>query len=248
LLPLVAIALAAAFIVAMGWHRQLSFETLVRHHAALADFIAAHKLAAALSYAAIYVAIVTLSIPAGAFMTIAGGTLFGPAVGTLAAVTGATIGAVCLFLIARSALSDFFARRAGSLLGKLAAGFRADAFNYLLFLRLVPLFPFFVINIVPALCGVRLGTFIAATAIGIIPGALAYAFVGAGLASVIEAQAVPYGACLAAGRADCRVDFDLGAVITTEVLVALVALGMVALLPVLLKRFWRRSPAADQAE
>ena len=103
-------------------------------------------------------------------------------------MVGATIGATVIFLVARTALGEPLLRRAGPRAAQLAQGFRADAFSYLLFLRLVPAFPFFLVNLVPAFAGVRLSTFVAATALGIIPGALVYAFAGTGLDSVIAAQ------------------------------------------------------------
>jgi uncharacterized membrane protein YdjX (TVP38/TMEM64 family) len=123
---------------------------------------------------------------------------------------------------------------------RLADGFRTDAFSYLLFLRLVPLFPFWLVNLVPALCGVRLRTFAGATALGVIPGAFAFAFVGTGLDSVIAAQESTYNACLVVGRQDCRLDFDLKAAITPELFAALAALGILALLPVVVKRLRAR--------
>ena len=236
--------LAAGTVFAMGWHRALSFETLVRHHGALHEFVAAHAVQALSAFMALYVAVVALSIPAATFLTLAGGSMFGLVIGPLASIISATIGGACVFLAARTAIGDHLVRRAGPFVEKLADGFRADAFHYLLFLRLVPVFPFFIVNIVPAICGVRLRTFVAATAIGIIPGAITYAFVGAGLDSVIRAQAAPYEACLAAGRPDCSLDFDLKAALTPEILAALVALGMLALVPILVKRLRARARAA----
>src|SRR5947209_6160217 len=108
--------------------------------------------------------------------------------------------------MAQSAVGEHMARRAGPLVGRFAAGFRADAFNYLLFLRLVPV-PFWLVNLVPALLGVRLSTFVTATAIGIVPATFIFAFFGAGLDSIITAQEAGYRACLAAGGADCRIHF-----------------------------------------
>src|SRR5204863_6899077 len=145
--------------------------------------------------------------PGSLFMTIAGGILFGVAVGGIATVISATIGATIIFLIAKSACGENLVRRAGPLACKLADGFKADAFNYLLFLRLVPAFPFFLVNLVPALAGVKLATFIAATAIGVLPAAFAFAFFGSGLDSVLAAQEVAYRACLASGRAECTLQF-----------------------------------------
>ena len=241
--PLIAIALISGTVIAMGWHRQLSFETLVHHHAVLQDFIARNAAAAVAGYVALYVAVVALSLPGGAVLTITGGVLFGVVIGGAAASVGATIGAICIFLIARSAVGEQLARRAGPLAERLAEEFRADAFSYLLFLRLVPLFPFWLVNLVPALCGVRLATFAAATAIGILPATFAFAFVGAGLDSVIAAQDAAYRACLAAARPDCRLDFQLREAITPQLLGALAALGVLALIPVAVKRLRARSRA-----
>src|SRR2546422_6421998 len=233
LAPLVAIALVAGVVIAMGWQRQLSLETLVRHHEALREFIAAHRLAAIAAYVALYIVIVALSIPVGVYLTVIGGILFGAVIGGAAAVVGATLGAIGIFLIAQSALGEHFARRAGPLAEKLAQNFRADAFSYLLFLRLVPIFPFSLANLLPALAGVRLATVAAATALGVIPATFVFAFVGAGLDSVIAAQQAAYRSCLAAARSDCRLEFHVNAALTPELIGALTALGVLALVPVL---------------
>jgi uncharacterized membrane protein YdjX (TVP38/TMEM64 family) len=240
LCPLVVVVVVSGAVIAMGWHRQLSFETLVRHHEALREFIAMHELAAVGAYVALYVAVIALSVPVGIFLTLVGGILFGAVLGGAAAMVGATTGAIFIFLIAKSAVGEHLMRRAGHLAGKLARGFRADAFSYLLFLRLVPVFPFWLINLVPALCGVRLATFVAATAIGIVPATFGIAFVGAGLDSVIAAQQAAYHSCLAAGRPDCRLQFHMNAALTPELLTALVVLGILALVPVAVKRLRAR--------
>lgn len=245
-LPLAAIVLLMALVFAMGWHRHLSFETLARHHGAIQAFILDHRLAAVGLYVAVYIAVVALSLPGGLIMTLTGGILFGGLAGGAAAIVGATIGATIIFLIAKTAFGEHMARRAGAAVEKIAAGFRADAFNYLLFLRLVPVFPFWLVNLVPALAGVRLATFVAATFIGIIPAAFAFAFVGAGLDSVIRAQGASYNACVAAGRTDCRLDFDVKAAVTPELLAALAALGVIALVPIAVKR-WRARRVAGSS-
>jgi uncharacterized membrane protein YdjX (TVP38/TMEM64 family) len=136
-------------------------------------------------------------------------------------------------------------RRAGPRVSQLARGFREDAFSYLLFLRLVPAFPFFLVNLVPAFAGVRLGPFVAATALGIIPASFVYSFAGTGLDSVIAAQRDSYSACLASGRADCQLTFDPRDVLTPELIGALLALGLLALLPVLVKHLRARSRAPE---
>lgn len=240
LLLIAAVLVLIGVVYAMGWHRQLSLETLVAHRAAIDGFLGEHRLASLAIFVALYIAAVALSIPSSLVLTISGGILFGIVVGALASIVGATIGATIVFLIAKSAIGERLVRRAGPLAVKLADGFRANAFNYLLFLRLVPVFPFWLVNLAPALFGVRLGTYVAATALGILPAAFAFAFFGAGLDSAIAAQETAYRACLAAGRADCRLDFELGQAATPELLAALVALGVVALIPVLLKRLRAR--------
>ena len=239
-LPLAAVALLSVGVLAMGWHRHVSLETLVRHHNAIHAFIEANTIAAVGVFIAIYVAVVALSLPGALVLTLSGGILFGGLIGGAAAIVGATAGATVIFLIAKSAFGEHLAQRAGPRACKLAEGFRADAFHYLLFLRLVPVFPFFLVNLVPALVGVRLTTFVAATAIGIIPGGFAFAFIGAGLDSVIRAQGAAYNACLSAARADCRLDFDAKAAATPELLAALAALGVIALVPVIVKRLRAR--------
>lgn len=235
-LPLVVIAALMVVIFSTGLHRHLSLETLTRYRADLDSFVDAHLLAAVLAYIGIYIVTVALSLPGAVFLTLAGGVLFGAIIGGSATVVGATIGATVIFLIAKTALGEHLLRRAGPLAAKLADGFRADAFNYLLFLRLVPVFPFWLVNLAPALFGVRLVTFVIATALGIIPGTYAFSFVGAGLDSVIEAQGKSYMECEQSGRSDCHIDFDIGAVVTPELLAAFVALGVVALIPVVVRR------------
>ena len=238
-IPLAVIVALSIVVIAAGWHRQLSFETVARHYEALRDFIAAHQASAVAAYVALYIAAVALSLPVGFYLTVAGGILFGAMLGGIAALVGATAGAVLIFLLARSAVAEHLVRRAGPLAQKLAHGVRADAFSYLLFLRLLPIFPFWLVNLVAALCGVRLVTFAAATALGIIPATFAFAFVGAGLASVIAAQQAAHHACVAAGRGNCHLRFHLHAAFTPELLAALVALAALALIPIVFK--WRRT-------
>jgi uncharacterized membrane protein YdjX (TVP38/TMEM64 family) len=239
-LPLAVVMVVAIAVVVFGWEQFLSFETLVRHHSAVRAFIVAHGFAAVAIYVGIYVAVVAMSLPGGLILTLSGGFLFGGLIGGGTAVVGATAGATIIFVIAKSAFGEHLVRRVGPLAERLAEGFRADAFHYLLFLRLVPVFPFFLINLVAALIGVKLRTFVVATGIGIVPGTFTFAFVGAGLDSVIRAQASLHHACLAAGAGTCRLDFDARAAVTPELLGALAALGVFALIPVVMKRLRAR--------
>jgi uncharacterized membrane protein YdjX (TVP38/TMEM64 family) len=179
---------------------------------------------AALAYLLLYVLTVTLSIPGATVLTIAGGFLFGLAWATALTVVGATIGATALFLLAKSTVGDALRARAGPWLKKMEAGFAEGALSYLLVLRLVPLFPFFVVNLVPAFLGVPLGTYVLATFFGIIPGTFVYASVGAGLGSVFEAGG----------------DFSPADALTPEVIIALIGLAVLALVPVAYRKLARR--------
>ena len=230
------VVLAGAAYIAGGGG--VSLESLVRHRAAIDDFVASHQMLAIFVYVGIYITVVAVSLPGAALLTLTGGFLFGIAVGASAAVISATVGATLIFLMARTALGEPLLRRAGPRATQLARGFREDAFSYLLFLRLVPAFPFFLVNLVPAFAGVRLGLFVVATAIGIIPGAIVFALAGAGLDSMIAAQKNSYDQCIAAKGADCRLVFEPADVLTPQLIAALVALGLLALMPVAVK-FWR---------
>jgi uncharacterized membrane protein YdjX (TVP38/TMEM64 family) len=243
-LPLVAIVILIGVVYAAGWHREISIESLVKHRAAIDAFVERHLLAAVAAYIGIYIAAVALSLPGASALTVGGGFVFGALVGGFAAVAGATIGATAIFLIARTALGETLLRRAGPRAAQLAEGFRADAFSYLLFLRLVPAFPFFLVNLVPALAGVRLLPFVAATALGIIPATFVFSYAGMGLGSIIAGQEAAYRACLAAGNRECHIAFDARDVLTPQLIGALVALAALALVPAVLKRVRVRREAA----
>jgi uncharacterized membrane protein YdjX (TVP38/TMEM64 family) len=245
--PVGVVVLAMAAIFATGLHRHVSLETLVRHRMAIDAFFAAHCVAAVAGFMAVYVVIVALSIPGASLLTMSGGILFGVAVGGAASVVASTTGATIVFLIARSACGEALARRAGPLANKIASGFCANAFSYLLFLRLVPAFPFFLVNLAPALVGVKPATFVAATVIGVVPATFAFAFLGSGLDSVLAAQGGVYRACLASGATDCKLQFDLGMIVTPQLLAAFAALGVIALIPVAVT-WWRSRAAAHPAK
>ena len=169
-LPLVVIAVISVTVITMGWHKQLSFVALVDRRDAIDAFVAEHRIAALASFAGTYALAVAFSLPGAAFLTICCGFVFGTLVGGMVAIVGATVGATVIFLIARSALGGWLVRRAGPRTESLAAGFCADAFNYLLFLRLVPVFPFWLVNLVAGAVGLRLWVYLLGTFVGIIPG------------------------------------------------------------------------------
>jgi uncharacterized membrane protein YdjX (TVP38/TMEM64 family) len=244
LLPLVlVIVLAGIAYLAVG-EGGISLEALVRHRATIDTFVSGHHLLALLAYIVLYVGAVALSLPGATFLTVAGGFLFGTVIGASAAVIGATLGATLIFLVARTALGEPLLRRAGPRANQLAKEFRDDAFSYLLFLRLVPAFPFFLVNLVPAFAGVGLAPFVTATALGIIPGAIVFALAGTGLDSVITAQQNSYQQCIASGGSGCRIAFDTMDVLTPQLIAALAAVGLLSLMPVVLKHWRARSRAA----
>jgi uncharacterized membrane protein YdjX (TVP38/TMEM64 family) len=236
-LPLAAVLIVAGVVYAAGWHREISFETIVRHRAAIDGLIAADPARAIAVFAAIYIALVALGLPLTMVMSTIGGFLFGTLLGGATAVVCATFGATIIFLIARSALGELLLRRAGPLAARLAAGFRANAFGYLFLLRLTPM-PFWLINLVAAALAIELKTFIAASGLGIIPLTFSFAFIGNSLGDVIAAQAAAYRTCLASGASDCRLDFDLNAAAAPLLLAAFGAVCVLALVPLGVKH-WR---------
>lgn len=211
---------------------QFSLSGFIRHREWLAGFVDANFLAALAIYFAIYAALVAISFPGASLLTLASGFLFGGLAGGTVTVFAATAGATAVFLVARSSFGKLLEARAQGFAAKLAEGFREDAFLYLLSLRLTPIFPFWVVNIVPALLGMRAAPYALATFLGIIPGTFAFAFVGAGLGSVIDAQERPDPGCAAAGT--CAI--DVSGLLTPQIIAAFAAFGLVALMPPVLRR------------
>lgn len=220
-LPVALLLAGAAAFFALGGHRYLTWESLRDNRDLLQRWVADNTLLAYVGYATGYAAITALSLPFGALATLAGGFLFGWLAGTICVVVGATAGAIAVFLAARSALGDVLARRAQGFMGRMKEGFSANQFSYLLFLRLMPIFPFWLVNIVPALLGMRLMPYALATVLGIIPGTLVFAAVGNGLGTVFDRGESP--------------DFDL--IFRPAILLPILALAVLSLAPVLYRRW-----------
>jgi len=210
---------------ATGLSEHLSLATLAAHREALGGFVAANLVLAALAYVALYAAAVALSFPGALFLTLAGGFLFGAAGGTALTVAGATLGATLVFLLAQRLFGADALDRMGPKARALGEGIRRNAASYLLVLRLVPLFPFFLVNLVPAFVGVRLPTYLLTTMLGILPGTAVFSLAGAGLGDV-----------LAMGGA-----FDARAVLTPEILGALLGLAALSLAAIPLKARFARA-------
>jgi uncharacterized membrane protein YdjX (TVP38/TMEM64 family) len=231
LIPLLLLVAGLGLIFAFGLQDYLSCDVLRDNRDDLSQWVGQHRLAAIVAFMGIYILAVALSVPGGAPLTVAGGFLFGIGLATGMVVVAATVGATILFLAARTALGDMLCAKAGPWLGKLEQGFGANALSYLLVLRLVPLFPFFVVNLVPAFLGVSLRTFVIGTFLGIIPGTFVFASVGAGLGSIFDAGA------------ECSLDN----VLTPQVIVALLGLAALSMIPVAYKKFAANRPAADKS-
>jgi uncharacterized membrane protein YdjX (TVP38/TMEM64 family) len=230
--PIALIVAGLALGYAMGWQQYLTLGYLGKSQDMLKGFVAEHPIGAPLGFSFCYALAVAFSFPAASVLTIFGGFLFGWALGAVLSVIGATAGATALFLAARTACRDYLRRRVGGIAAKLAKGFDEDALTYLLVLRLAPFVPFWIVNITSALFNVRLRTFVAATAIGIVPGAFAYAWLGEGVDSVLVVAK-------AAGR-----DVGVKDLITPEITIAFAALALVALTAVVVKKTWKRRHCA----
>ncbi len=190
-LPFVLLIAGLVVFFALDLQKYFTLEALRANRVMLAEFVLQNPLIAPMAFGGIYALVVAFSLPLGAVMTLAGGLLFGLVTGTITVVCGATLGATALFLAARGAFRESFARRAGATLRKLEEGFRRDAFFYLLTLRLIPAFPFFLVNLAPALLGMRLLPYVIATFIGIIPGTFVYISIGNGLGALFDAGQTP---------------------------------------------------------
>ncbi len=223
--PALLLVASAGLAIAFGWQHVLSFEALGRQQATLRGFVAADPVAAPVAYMIVYAAAVALSIPGGVVLSVAGGVLFGLAAGAVYAIVGAWLGAILVFLAARYAIGDLLERRAGKLLDRVRPGLQRDGFSYLLALRLLPIVPFWLMNLAPALAGMRLAPYAAATLLGIAPATTVFVSLGAGL-----------GDALSAGRTP-----DLSIIVQPSVLLPLLGLAVLALLPV----GWRRWKRAD---
>ena len=245
--PLALLVAMGFLVLAFGWQDLLTLKAVGLNYELLQKFIATHLPIAIALYTVAYTAVVALSLPCALVLTLAGGLLFGWKIAAPATVIAATAGSTIVFLVARSSLGAVMASRVGPWIARLRKGFSENALSYLLFLRLVPAFPFVVVNLAAAVLDVPLRTYVLGTFLGIIPGTTAIAVAGAGLGSVIKAQNRSYHACVAAQSTDpgvtCPYRIDTSALLTRELILALVLLGIVALIPVALK-MWRARDAA----
>src|SRR3990167_1347136 len=209
-------------------YRYLSFESLKSNRELLLAWSQRYYAWIVLGFMAIYIIVVACFIPGATFLTLTSGFMFGIGLGTLLVIVSATIGAFIVFLAVELALREWVAKKTLKWLKLMEQGFQRNAFSYLLFLRLVPLFPFWLVNIIPALLGVSKRTFVIATFIGIIPGSFVYVLVGNGLGRVFDANEAP----------------NLGIIFDPKVFFPLLALALLSLVPVIYKTIQRRQDSS----
>jgi uncharacterized membrane protein YdjX (TVP38/TMEM64 family) len=221
-LPLVLLILAGVLFMLLGGHRYVTLASLADNRDWLCKTVARSGAEGALAFVIAYAGLVSLSVPGATLLTITGGFVFGPWLGTTYAVVGATIGATIVFLAARAGLAGL-ATRGGPLMSRLAAGFREHGFSYLLAARLIPIFPFWLVNLAAGALGLPRGQYILGTFIGIIPVTFIYASLGNGVGDIIAEGRHP----------------DLGILFEPSLLLPILGLAALALLPVFYQR-WRR--------
>lgn len=219
-LPLLLLGLGLGLFIAFDLGRFFDLSELRAHQSDLQRWVNDRPVIAPAAYLLFYAVLVAFSLPVASFVTIAGGFLFGIWFGTLWTAIGATLGASLVFLAARTALGEVLRAKAGPWLSRLEGEFRTNGFHYLLFLRLVPAFPFWLINIAPALFGMRFVPFVLATAIGILPGTFVFTYFGHGLGTTLQHSG----------------ELSLTTIATPEILIGLTLLALVSLLPVWFKR------------
>jgi uncharacterized membrane protein YdjX (TVP38/TMEM64 family) len=220
-LPLLVIIALMIVVFASGLHEKISLQVLQDNKEAMLNAVEAHPVVTALSFMAIYIVFVALSLPAATLLTLTGGFLFGTWLGIFYVVTAATIGATILFFIAKTSLGEVLRKKAGGLYTRVEGNMKDNAVGYLLFMRLVPIFPFFLVNIVPALFNVKARVFILTTFFGIIPGSFVFVNLGKQLATIT----------------------DLGDLVSKQTLLAFLLLGLFALIPTIYKQIKGRNTA-----
>jgi uncharacterized membrane protein YdjX (TVP38/TMEM64 family) len=215
------VALGVIFgIHASGLPGSLTLETLRTNRQEIVTFVGENYVLSALGYIAVYVLVVALSLPSAVLLTLSGGFFFGAAAGTIFTLIGATVGATLLFVFARTMMGDNAMSHFGKTGAKLACAIRANAWTYLLVLRLLPLFPFFLVNVIPAFAGVKLSTFVITTFFGIIPATIVFSLSGAGLGDVLDQGS----------------SVTIESIVTPEIMAALGGLALLALIAIPLKR------------
>ncbi len=212
-----------------GAYELITWQVIGAHYAMLSYIVEKHLWLSYLIFMLVYAVIVAFSLPIALPLTLTGGALLGwPAI--ILVICGATAGAGVVFVAARSFFADLLRTRSGPFMAKLEAGFSQNSFSYLLALRLIPAAPFWVVNVVPALTSMRLGTFLLATFLGIAPGTAVFISVGRGFDHILAAGQTP----------------DLSALTSAPIITPLVGLGLLALLPIVFRRLTNGQKGCSQ--
>lgn len=217
--PLAMLLLMIMTVYASGILDYVSLETIQSQRLYLIDLVAQYPVVAGAVFMMAYIIAVALSLPIASLLTLLGGFLFGLFAGTIMIVSSATIGATIIFLIAKSAVGESLRHRAGPFYNKVADNMNDNAIQYMFFTRLVPVVPFFIANILPALFNIKLRDFMITTFFGIIPGTAVYVNIGQGLATIES----------------------LGDLVSPQILGAFTLLGLFALAPTFVKLFKRKT-------
>jgi len=223
--PVYLIAAGLALAWQFGLFEYLSLETLRQNYAVWSDFVSNNLILAVAIFIGIYALATTFMMPGALWITIAGGLLFGLVGGSLATIAGATLGASILYFAAKTALGKALRERAGPFVRKMEKGFQEDEVSYMFFMRLFPAVPFPVANIAPAILGAKYRNFLLTTALGIVPGVVAYTWIGFSLQASLDQ------------------DTDNLFALVSNFVPAFIALGVVALMPVVYKKFFARKKA-----
>jgi uncharacterized membrane protein YdjX (TVP38/TMEM64 family) len=234
--PLALLMALAGLFFASGFHRYLSFQSIAENHVLLKDYVASHLATSMFIYALIYICVVALSVPGAGVLSIVGGFLFGWLLSGTVTIIAATIGAAIVFQIVKTSLGAAIANRAGPFVTKLSHGFERNAFNYVLFLRLVPAVPFFAVNAVAGLARIKFSSFVLATVIGIVPGSYVFAWLGRGLESILQQAKQAHDLCIASTATNCTFAVTPQSLITREIIIAFAALAVLSLTPIVIKK------------
>jgi len=223
-IPLLIIVVLMIVAYSLGVHKYLTFDVLQKNHQAIKGFVAGHPILTPVVFTLFYAIATSLSLPGGAILSLIGGFLFPVPWSTLYVLIGATLGASGIFLAAKTAFGEMLRKKAGPFVKKMETGFQKNAWSYLLFLRFVPLFPFWLVNIAPALFNVRFVTYVWTTFVGIIPGAYVYTQTGAGLGAIFEEGG----------------SLSLDTIFNWQLRIALIALALFSLIPIVIKKWFAR--------
>ncbi len=183
------VAIVVAF-VSTDLHTFFTLQNLRVQQQGLATLIQLHPILSVSTFAFLYITAVVLSLPIATVLTLASGFLFGTALGAVVVVIAATIGATIIFTLARYFFHDWFFKKFGAYSSRLENHLGEHAFSYILFLRIVPLFPFFLVNIALAFTRIRIRDYVLATLIGIIPGTVVYVLAGERLSVITDGSPV----------------------------------------------------------